>query len=899
MWIGPNWFFDTLFGLVLMPGMATSMWSLANFGDGDKRRHVKIPVEGVSLNKAAATLAAGELEKLAAAIRPVNAKDRGIVWSSDNTDVATVSDDGVVTAVSLGTAKITVTTVDGKRTATCIVTVRPYNFAFEAEGATITATCTDDCLPSVREATVTLVAEDATYTGDAYDGACLDLTGWETAGLAVPTIEFAGRGDTSYDKSEVAPSDAGTYTASVTVGDATAMVDFAIGKADAVPATVAASEQEIYDGAEKSLVTVTGTAVGGEMQFAMGNEAEATEAYSTSIPTASNAGTYFVWHKIAGDKNHGDGAPAHVVATIAPRAVVVAADDKSAAYGNEIVPLTWEVSADTPLVDGDQAESLGIVASAEVTDVSPVGTYDIELSVPEGEGNANYDVTLDGGVYTITDAALTVTATGYSGVYDGEAHGITVTVEPEDAGAQVYFGTQDLEESNYEEIGSADPVLCADAGTVTVYYLVLAPNYQMVTGSEDVVIAKASSSVIEVPEARTLDYTGEEQELVGAGSAAGGSLQYSLDGETWFEAVPTAAESGSYTVHYRVVGDENHDDVMAAVVSSTILAQPIEPAVEETEVEESEEVVADEVVEAVEEAEVAEEVEEDEAVETAEETVADEVVEAVEEAVEEVAADDVAEAVEEVVADEVAEEAEVVDTIEELEEAVEEAEEVDETVTFDFDANGGAGTMDSMVAKKGDAIELAQNAFTRQGYAFAGWNLAADGSDEAYEDGQAVTMAEDGTLYAQWERLDYPAPRMENSRGGTFTSASAEITYTVYQSVPEYAQSLRTLVELEDALQFTVDEDGVVVTTTDGPAVEEADVTIDDQWLIVSVDDLAALHGETLRVSYTAKIRSDADLSPYANPAGNVFSVPYQAHAVFDDVDDDVKSSGVEYVKFR
>ena len=323
MWIGPNWFFDTLFGLVLMPGMATSMWSLANFSDGDKRRHVKIPVEGVSLNKAAATLAAGELEKLAAAIRPVNAKDRGIVWSSDNTDVATVSDDGVVTAVSLGTAKITVTTVDGKRTATCIVTVRPYNFAFEAEGATITATCTDDCLPSVREATVTLVAEDATYTGDAYDGACLDLTGWETAGLAVPTIEFAGRGDTSYDKSEVAPSDAGTYTASVTVGDATAMVDFAIGKADAVPATVAASEQEIYDGAEKSLVTVTGTVVGGEMQFAMGNEAEATEAYSTSIPTASNAGTYFVWHKIAGDKNHGDGAPAHVVATIAPRAVVV------------------------------------------------------------------------------------------------------------------------------------------------------------------------------------------------------------------------------------------------------------------------------------------------------------------------------------------------------------------------------------------------------------------------------------------------------------------------------------------------------------------------------------------------------------------------------------------------
>jgi uncharacterized protein YjdB len=56
-------------------------------------------------------------------LKPANATNKGVTWASDNTAVATVDDNGKVTAVALGTAKITVTTEDGGKEAICWVKV--------------------------------------------------------------------------------------------------------------------------------------------------------------------------------------------------------------------------------------------------------------------------------------------------------------------------------------------------------------------------------------------------------------------------------------------------------------------------------------------------------------------------------------------------------------------------------------------------------------------------------------------------------------------------------------------------------------------------------------------------------------------------------------------------------
>ncbi|MBQ1168793.1 MAG: Ig-like domain-containing protein, partial [Bacteroidales bacterium] len=80
-------------------------------------------VTGVSLDAEELTLLPGEAMPLTATVTPADATDKSVSWSSSNTYVATVSSEGLVTAVAPGIATITVTTEDGGFTADCIVNV--------------------------------------------------------------------------------------------------------------------------------------------------------------------------------------------------------------------------------------------------------------------------------------------------------------------------------------------------------------------------------------------------------------------------------------------------------------------------------------------------------------------------------------------------------------------------------------------------------------------------------------------------------------------------------------------------------------------------------------------------------------------------------------------------------
>jgi uncharacterized protein YjdB len=81
-----------------------------------------VAVTNVSLNQNSLSLTVGGTATLTATVAPSNAANKAVNWVSSNTAVATVSG-GMVTAVSVGTATITVTTADGGKTDTCAVTV--------------------------------------------------------------------------------------------------------------------------------------------------------------------------------------------------------------------------------------------------------------------------------------------------------------------------------------------------------------------------------------------------------------------------------------------------------------------------------------------------------------------------------------------------------------------------------------------------------------------------------------------------------------------------------------------------------------------------------------------------------------------------------------------------------
>ena len=93
------------------------------------------PVTSVSLDKTSLTLTEGDASQLTATVLPENASNKNVRWESTNTSVATVNN-GKVTAVKKGSAKIRVITEDGNKTAECDVTVKlkTVNGGFEGIG---------------------------------------------------------------------------------------------------------------------------------------------------------------------------------------------------------------------------------------------------------------------------------------------------------------------------------------------------------------------------------------------------------------------------------------------------------------------------------------------------------------------------------------------------------------------------------------------------------------------------------------------------------------------------------------------------------------------------------------------------------------------------------------------
>lgn len=84
-----------------------------------------VPVTGVKFNPDSVYITLGKTKTLRAVIAPENATTKDVVWSSEDEEIATVSGNGHVKAVSLGTTQIKATTKDGGFVGTCTIVVEP------------------------------------------------------------------------------------------------------------------------------------------------------------------------------------------------------------------------------------------------------------------------------------------------------------------------------------------------------------------------------------------------------------------------------------------------------------------------------------------------------------------------------------------------------------------------------------------------------------------------------------------------------------------------------------------------------------------------------------------------------------------------------------------------------
>ena len=167
----------------LKPGTAT-VTATAEGKSGTCAVTVKakvVNVTEVTLDKTELTLTEGETETLTATVRPDNADNRKVTWSSDKTEIATVDGAGRVTAVKAGEAVITVTTEDGGKTATCRVTVKA-----KAVGVTeVTLNKTELTLTERETETLT-----ATVKPDNADNRKVK---WSSDKTEIATVDGAGR----------------------------------------------------------------------------------------------------------------------------------------------------------------------------------------------------------------------------------------------------------------------------------------------------------------------------------------------------------------------------------------------------------------------------------------------------------------------------------------------------------------------------------------------------------------------------------------------------------------------------------------------------------------------------------------------------------------------------------
>ena len=187
-------------------------------------------------------------------------------------------------------------------------------------------------------------------------------------------------------------------------------------------------------------------------------------------------------------------------------------------------------------------------------------------SITLGEATASVEFTIAKAEVDLDTLVDPEFATGL--VYNGTAQALVIKTGFVEGGTILYSLTYD------GEYTSTIPV-ATEAGRYGVYWLIQGDeNHEDILspGWTQVIIAKAASSITTAPSGKELTYKGYAQALVTAGEAMGGTILYSLDNATWNEEIPVGKEIGDYTVYYKVIGDNNHDDIATQSVTVAIKA---------------------------------------------------------------------------------------------------------------------------------------------------------------------------------------------------------------------------------------------------------------------------------------------------------------------------------------
>lgn len=303
----------------------------------------------------------------------------------------------------------------------------------------------------------------------------------------------------------------------------TANTSFTIEKATPVVTAPTAKAGLTYTGQAHELINA-GNTTGGTMQYSLDNV-----TYSANIPTATNAGTYTVYYKVAGGNNYNDAAASSVEVTIGKQTVNKPAIESKEYTGTEL-------TADVP------ANELYTVSQEPKTDV---GEYDVTLTLKD---NTNYKwVDTENASATLK---FNITAVTNSWKTEPSISGWTFGQTASTPGYEAKFGTVKVEYKKAEE-STYTTTVPTNAGNYTACFSVAATNnYGALEKTVDFTISKAQA-VITVDVTPIEKFYGETLTLPEATSNIG---TVTVD-----KTVAQMKDKGTYTVTYTVAGTNNYD----------------------------------------------------------------------------------------------------------------------------------------------------------------------------------------------------------------------------------------------------------------------------------------------------------------------------------------------------
>ena len=385
----------------------------------------------------------------------------------------------------------------------------------------------------------------------------------------VVSNQFEGRGYDSlsnYENCESIPID----TTNHALESPYKRVEF--GGSDAsVSVTPVKADDFNYDGSAHDLLSTAGTASGGTLKYRV-NDGD----YTASVPQATEVGSYHIYYKVIGDFDHFSTTEIDL-GTV----TIQKADSNLISTPTPVAGLIYNGSSQTLINDGSAAggelqyKLEGGVYSTTLPKATNAGTYTVYYKVV-GDSNHNnidessFSVTI--GEASLSDVSVSSTSASYTGsalTPSVIANATTVDSSP------VTFTYSTTSGGVY----GALPTF-TDAGTHTIYYKANAENHSETTGNFTFTINKVDPDYVAPTAIDGLVYTGSSQVLINAGSTSTGTLVYRL-GETgeFSTTLPAATEAGTYTIYYKVLGDENHNDseIQSLVVTVAPASSTPEP----------------------------------------------------------------------------------------------------------------------------------------------------------------------------------------------------------------------------------------------------------------------------------------------------------------------------------